>query len=861
MTEAKETEIKKPLTLSRPGKLELKKTVQTGQVRQSFSHGRSKTVTVEVKKKRTYAPSASGKMAEVKAEKLEEAEGVAETALAPVVKTRAPAVGTTEQPRALTETERAARVRALQGVVHTDESAADEAGEAELLQEAAADAELRGKNEGDRVQAKDDARRAADDEARRLAEEEVHGPAGPMKLKSGAAAKVAAKVVPSAPAAPESERADRGKRARPDKPRPVSERRGEQRRRAGKLTITQALEDDGEERVRSLASVRRARERERQRQLDLAPTEGKAFVREVVVPETITVQELANRMAERGADVIKVLMKMDVKASMSHVLDADTAELVVGEFGQKAKRVAESDVEIGLDGEPDDPEKLQPRAPVVTVMGHVDHGKTSLLDALRETDVVSREAGGITQHIGAYQVETPAGGQITFLDTPGHEAFTEMRARGAKITDIVVLVVAADDSIQPQTVEAINHAKAAKVPVIVAINKIDRPNANPDKVRQDLLQHEFVVEELGGDVLAIDISATEKINLDKIEEAILLQAEILELSANPDRPGQGVIVEAKLERGRGPVATVLISRGTLRVGDICIAGGEWGKVRALIDDKGQAMESAGPSVPVEILGLNGAPAAGDDFAVVETEARAREITEYRRRQVKREAGQASERGTVEEMFSKIAAGEADRMPIVIKADVRGSVEAIVGSLEGLATDEVACQVLHSGVGGITESDVALARASQALIIGFNVRANPQARELAQRDKVEIRYYAIIYEIIDDLKAILSGMLTPTVKETLIGNAEIREVFSITKVGKVAGCMVTNGAVRRGSKVRLLRDNVVVHEGKLSSLKRFKDEVREVKESYECGMAFENYQDIKSGDVVECFEVEEVARHL
>ncbi len=864
MTEAKETESNKPLTLSRPGKLELKKTVQAGQVRQSFSHGRSKTVTVEVKKKRTYAPAAGGNMAEVRVEELKAAADAAEEAQPKSVEARAPAEKTAE-PRALTDTERAARVRALQGVVHPDESVAAEADAAEPAPEAAAEAEPRVEDGEEPARTREDALREADGEARRLAEEEIHGPAGPMKLKPGAAtARVAAKVAsraPVAPAEPDTGRPERSKRARPDKPRPTGDRRGEQRRRAGKLTITQALEDDGEERVRSLASLRRARERERQRQLEQAQTEGKAFVREVVVPETITVQELANRMAERGTDVIKALMQMDVMATMSQELDADTAELVVGEFGHKVKRVAESDVEIGLDGEPDDPEKLQPRAPVVTVMGHVDHGKTSLLDALRETDVVSREAGGITQHIGAYQVETPAGGHITFVDTPGHEAFTEMRARGAKVTDIVVLVVAADDSIQPQTVEAINHAKAAEVPIIVAINKIDRPNANPDQVRQDLLQHEIVVENMGGDVQAIEISATERTNLDKIEEAILLQAEILELKADPDRLGQGVVVEAKLERGRGPVATVLVARGTLRVGDICIAGGEWGKVRALIDDKGQNIEAAGPSMPVEILGLSGAPSAGDDFAVVETEARAREITEYRQRRVKQEAGLASERGTVEEMFSKIAAGEADQMPIIVKADVRGSVEAIVGSLEGLATDEVACQVLHAGVGGVTESDVALARASQALIIGFNVRANPQARELAQRDKVEIRYYSIIYEIIDDLKSILSGMLAPTVTETLIGSAEIREVFSITKVGKVAGCMVTQGAMRRGSKIRLLRDDVVVHDGKLSSLKRFKDEVREVKESYECGMAFENYQDIKSGDVVECFEVEEVARHL
>ncbi len=853
MTETKETEGKKPLGLSRPGRLELKKTIQTGQVRQSFSHGRSKAVTVEVKKKRTYAPGVGGKMTEVKEPLPTEVAKTEPAAPSPRAQAPAPTAKTAEH--ALTESERAARVRALQSVVHTDQAAGGEAGAAAPSAEAAPElAPATGTDE--------QARQKADDHARRLAEEEVHGQAGPMRLKPGAAAKVAAKVastaVPRTPAG-EPDRPDRNKRPRPDR-RP-GERRNEPRRRAGKLTISQALEDDGEERMRSLASVRRARERERQRLLEAAGTEARKFVREVVVPESLTVQELANRMAERGADVVKALMKMDVMVSMNQTIDADTAELVVEGFGHKVKRVADSDVEIGLIGEPDDPGGMVPRPPVVTVMGHVDHGKTSLLDALRQTDVVSGEAGGITQHIGAYQIETSSGAIITFLDTPGHEAFTEMRARGAEVTDIVVLVVAADDSIQPQTVEAINHAKAAEVPIIVAINKIDRPNANPDKVRQDLLQHELVVEEMGGEILAVEISATKKTNLKKIEEAILLQAELLELKANPDRPGQGAVVEAKLERGRGPVATVLVARGTLRIGDILVAGVEWGKVRALVDDKGENVSEAGPSQPVEVLGLNGAPMAGDDFAVVDSEAQAREITEYRQRQLKKETGLAAPRSTIEEMFSKIAAGEADEFPIVIKADVQGSAEAIVGSLVGLGTDEVACQVLHTGVGGINESDVALARASKALIIGFNVRANPAAREMAQRDKIEIRYYSIIYEIIDDIKAILSGMLAPTIKETLIGNAEIREVFSITKVGKIAGCMVTQGAVRRGSKVRLLRDNVVVHEGKLSSLKRFKDEVREVKDSYECGMAFENYQDIKVGDVIECFEVEEVARHL
>jgi translation initiation factor IF-2 len=566
-------------------------------------------------------------------------------------------------------------------------------------------------------------------------------------------------------------------------------------------------------------------------------------------------------MAERGVDVVKSLMRMGVMATVNQVIDADTAELVVTEFGHRLRRVAESDVEIGLRGEEDLEEVLEPRAPVVTVMGHVDHGKTSLLDALRSTDVAAHEAGGITQHIGAYQVTLSGSKQITFIDTPGHQAFTSMRARGANITDIVVLVVAADDGIMEQTVEAIRHAKAAQVPIIVAINKIDRPDARPDRVRQELLQHELVVEELGGDVLNVEVSATKRTNLDKLEEAILLQAELLDLKANPNRSAEGVVLEAKLERGRGPVATVLIQRGTLRVGDIFVSGGEWGRVRALVDDRGQSQREAGPSTPIEVLGLNGTPLAGDDFIVAESESRAREVTDFRQRRRRETAAAAAGRGTLEQMFSQIAAGVAKELPIVVKSDVQGSLEAIVGSVTKLSTDEVAVRVLHSAVGGITESDVILAKATNAVIIGFNVRANPQARELARRDGVEIRYYSIIYDVIDDMRAALSGLLTPTLRERFLGNAEIREVFNITRVGKVAGCRVTEGTVRRGAKVRLLRDNVVIHEGALKTLKRFKDEVREVQQGFECGMAFENYHDIQSGDVIECFELEEVARAL
>jgi translation initiation factor IF-2 len=585
------------------------------------------------------------------------------------------------------------------------------------------------------------------------------------------------------------------------------------------------------------------------------------IVREVVVPETITIQELANRMAERAADVIKALMRMGVMATINQVIDADTAELIVTEFGHRLRRVAESDVEIGLRGEADDPDNIEPRPPVVTIMGHVDHGKTSLLDALRETDVAGGEAGGITQHIGAYQVTLKGGKQITFIDTPGHQAFTAMRARGANVTDIVVLVVAADDGIMEQTVEAIRHARAANVPVIVAINKMDRPDARPERVRQELLQHELVVEELGGEVLDVEVSALKKTNLDQLEEAILLQAELLDLKGNPNRSAEGVVLEAKLERGRGPVATVLVQRGTLRVGDVFVAGGEWGRVRALVDERGQSQKDAGPSTPIEVLGLNGMPLAGDDFVAIESESRAREVTDFRQRRRRDAAAAAGGRGTLEQMFSQIASGVAKELPIVVKSDVQGSLEAIVGSLEKLSTDEVAVRALHSAVGGINESDVILAKATGAVIIGFNVRANPQARDLAQRDGVEIRYYAIIYDIIDDMRNALSGMLSPTLRERFLGNAAIREVFNITRVGKVAGCMVTEGVVRRGARVRLLRDNVVIHDGALKTLKRFKDEVREVREGYECGMAFENFENIQQGDIIECFEVEEVARTL
>jgi translation initiation factor IF-2 len=640
------------------------------------------------------------------------------------------------------------------------------------------------------------------------------------------------------------------------------------RRSGRKITVTEVLNQEYDrDRGMSLAAQRRAREKAKKAALGPKEPAQKVF-REVVIPEVITVQELANRMTERSADVIKAMMKNGIMATINQTIDADTAELIVLEFGHKIRRVSESDVEEGLLGkaEDDDPAKLQSRPPVVTIMGHVDHGKTSLLDAMRKTDVVAGEAGGITQHIGAYQIEKD-GQKITFLDTPGHAAFTEMRARGANVTDIVILVVAANDSIMPQTIEAINHAKAAKVPIIVAVNKIDLPDANPIKVKQDLLQHEVVVEEMGGDVQCVEISAKKKINLDKLEEAILLQSEVLEMKANPDRSAQAVVVESKMETGRGSVATVLIQSGTLKKGDIFVVGAEWGRVRILIDDHGKQIDTAEPGKPVEVLGLQGTPEAGDVLNVVDNESRAREVSDYRQRlrREKQAAATSSAGKSFEDLLAASKeAGEKQVLPVVIKADVHGSVEAIIGSLEKLTEDnpEIGIQILHSGVGGITESDITLANASNALMIGFNVRANAQAREQAQRDNVDIRYYNIIYNVIDDAKAILSGMLSPSKREEYLGQAEIRQVFNITKVGKIAGCMVTLGMVKRGAKVRLLRDDVVIHDnGVLKTLKRFKDEVKEVKEGMECGMAFENYDDIKEGDIIECFEVIEEARQL
>ena len=628
----------------------------------------------------------------------------------------------------------------------------------------------------------------------------------------------------------------------------------------GRLTVTSVLTGD-DERTRSVAAFKRRV----QRMKGMASNEPKEkIIREVIIPETITIQELANRMSERAVDVIRLLMKQGQMHKITDTIDADTAQIVAEDMGHTVKRVSEADVEEGLFDIIDQDEAMISRPPVVTIMGHVDHGKTSLLDAIRSTNVVSGEAGGITQHIGAYQVRTPLGGLVTFIDTPGHAAFTAMRARGAKVTDIVILVVAADDGVMPQTIEAINHAKAAKVPMIVAINKIDKPDAKPERVRQELLQHDVQVESMGGDTLELEVSAKQRINLDKLLETIQLQAEVLELKANPERPAEGSVVEAKLDRGRGPVATVLVQRGTLRQGDIVVAGAQWGRVRALVNDKGENVAEAGPSLPVEILGFQGAPEAGDRVAVVESEARAREITAYRERQKRDQAavrGGGQSRSLVDMMkLAKDSAGKKE-FPLVIKGDVQGSVEAIAASVEKLGNDEVRARVLHTGVGGITESDITLANATGAVVLAFNVRAHKEAREAAERSGVEIRYYNIIYDLVDDVKAAMSGLLAPTLRETMLGNAEIKQVFNITKVGNIAGCVVTDGKVERGAKVRLIRDNVVIHEGTLKTLKRFKDEVKEAQSGQECGMAFQNYEDMRAGDVIECFRVEEIQRSL
>jgi translation initiation factor IF-2 len=848
----------KTLTLKRGG-------VEQGVVRQSFSHGRSKAVVVE-KVKRRVGPGERKPETAAPVERAGTAapKRIASTAKAPAAAPAAPDTAPAPAPakpsgvvlRTLTEEERSARAHALADARLREAEERKIAEEEARIRQTREEADKAERMKAEARKRDEEDRRKHDEETKRKADEVAKKRFGtePSPLKPAGARPVLEADEEEAPRS--ARRGPGGAPARPA-PAPKTPRGGAEKRR-GRLTVVTALSAD-EVRERSVASFRRRV----QRMSGHRDEPKEKIAREVTIPETITIQELANRMAERGVDVIRILMQQGHMAKITDTIDADTAQLIAEELGHTVRRVAESDVEEGMFDVPDDPASLQPRAPVVTIMGHVDHGKTSLLDAIRSTDVAAAEAGGITQHIGAYQVTSPSGLRITFIDTPGHAAFTAMRARGAKITDIVVLVVAADDGVMPQTVEAIHHAKAAKVPIIVAINKIDKADAKPERVRTELLQHEIQVESLGGEVLEVDVSAKEKRNLDRLLDIIALQAEVLELKANPNRAAEGTVIEARLDRGRGPVATVLVQRGTLRPGDIVVAGSEWGRVRALVSDTGHSVVAAGPSMPVEVLGFNGTPEASDRLAAVETEARAREIADYRARQ-KRDvaaARQTGMRGSLEQMMNQLKTSGRKEFPLVIKGDVQGSIEAIVGALDKMSTDEVVARVIFSGAGGITESDVTLAEASDAAVIGFNVRAHKEAREAAEHAGIEIRYYNIIYDLVDDVKKAMSGLLAPTMRETMLGNATILEIFKVSKVGNVAGCRVTDGVVERGANVRLIRDSVVVHQGKLSQLKRFKDDAREVLAGQECGMAFENYHDMKVGDVIECYRVETVQRTL
>lgn len=835
----------KKLTLSPRKTLGVRTTVETGKVQQAFSHGRKKSVLVERKRKRVL-------------KKGDEPETPVEEAkpdlLAPQVRPEpvaapTPPKGQRRSPmddreargdmvREAVKRAESERRLAEEGRRRRDEDAKKEDVERERMAR-----EAREEAERAEVKAKEDARRSKTKEAARTPEEIVPDPAA----------------VPPA----EDDDAPRRKQPKTAKARPENEaqkpsrgRVGEDRRRSGKLTVARALDGDNVERTRSLAALKRARAKQKG---GAAQQRGGAkAAREIIVPEAITVQELGNRMAEKGAVLVRALMNMGMIVTINQTIDQDTAELLTTEFGHTIKRVSDSDVEIGLVGEIDEDTDLQPRWPVVTVMGHVDHGKTSLLDAIRQADVVSGEAGGITQHIGAYQVEIPGGDKITFLDTPGHEAFTQMRQRGASITDIVVLVVAADDGIMPQTIEAINHAKAANVPMIVAINKIDREGADPQKVRNMLLQHEVVVEDMSGDVQDVEVSALKKTNIDKLLEALALQSELLELKANPSREAEGVVIEARLDKGRGPLATVLVNRGTLRVGDIFVSGAEWGRVRALIDDRGKQIKEAGPSMPVEILGLQGTPSAGDDFSVVENEARAREVSEYRQNENRRRRT-VSAPTSMESMFSKMKDKQAENFPVVIKGDVQGSVEAIAATLNNLSNDDIKVNILHSAVGGITESDITLAAASEAMIIGFQVRANRQARDLAEKEGVLMKYYSVIYNLIDDVRDAMAGQLGPEIVEIVLGTATVKEAFSAGKTGKAAGCVVTEGTIVAAAKARIMRDNVILYTGQIGSLRRFKDDVPEVRNGLECGMTFASWADIKAGDEIQVYKEEERER--
>jgi len=819
---------KKPLGLSGGAR--------SGQVKQSFARGRTKSVVVETKRKRVMVPKAGN---------------AGTNATAPTVPTA-------------TDAEMDRRLKALQAAKarEADEAerrAREEQERAEERQRRRDEAEAKERAEREREEA---IKQREEDEKRRKEEEAAADAKRSAEAKAAPAATAApapAKEGRPAPSGPRTEMPPRRKEE--DRGDKRAKTAADDRRRSGKLTVNQALTGGEGGRQRSMAAMKRKQERQRQKAMG-GSVEREKIVREVQLPEAIVVSELANRMAERVAAVVKSLMNAGIMATQNQVIDADTAELIIEEFGHKVVRVSDADVEDVIQTVDDKDEDLTSRPPVITIMGHVDHGKTSLLDAIRDAKVVAGEAGGITQHIGAYQVKTEGGTVLSFLDTPGHAAFTSMRARGAQVTDIVVLVVAADDSVMPQTIEAINHSKAAGVPMIVAINKMDRPAADAQRVRTELLQHEVVVEAMSGEVQDVEVSAHTGQGLDQLLEAIALQAEILELKANPQRAAQGAVIEAQLDVGRGPVATVLVQNGTLRKGDIFVVGEQWGKVRALVDDKGQRVDEAGPSVPVEVLGLNGTPEAGDVLNVVDTEGQAREIAEYREKAAKDKRAAAGAATTLDQLLAKAKDDQnVSELPILVKADVQGSAEAIIQAMEKIGNDEVRVRVLHSGVGAITESDIGLAEASGAPVIGFNVRANAPARNSANQKGVEIRYYSVIYDLVDDVKAAASGLLSAEIKETFIGYSQIKEVFKVSGVGKVAGCLITEGVARRSAGVRLLRDNVVIHEGTLKTLKRFKDEVKEVQSGQECGMAFENYDDIRPGDVIEIFEREEVERAL
>ena len=811
-------------------------------VKQSFSHGRSKNVVVETKRKRVVVPKAGTTTTGIQSSNLDRAKGLAS---------------------GVSDTEMERRLKALQ---------AAKAREADEVAQREASAKEREKEREQRRLEQENRQRELKKAEEIKSEKEAQAEATKKQAEEQAKrAAVEAKTV-TKPDAPQRREFSDSKSTRPSSPnsrkkdresddRSSGRGRGDEVRRSGKLTLSQALDGGERSHQKSMAAMKRKQERARQKAIG-QPLEREKIVRDVQVPEAIIVSELANRMAERSAEVVKSLMKMGMMVTQNQVIDADTAELIIEEFGHKIVRVSASDVEDAITEIKDNPEDLKPRPPVITIMGHVDHGKTSLLDSIRNAKVVSGEAGGITQHIGAYQVKTKDGTVLSFLDTPGHAAFTSMRSRGAQVTDIVVLVVAADDSVMPQTVEAINHAKAAQVPMIVAINKCDRPEANPDKVRTELLQHEVIVEAMSGEVQDVEVSAVTGKGIDELLDAIALQSEILELKANNKRAAHGAVIEAQLDVGRGPVATVLVQNGTLKQGNIFVVGEQWGKVRALINDKSERIQEAGPSVPVEVLGLNGTPEAGDVLNVVETEAQAREIAEYRENAAKEKRAAAGAGTSLEQLMAKAKEDESvTEMPILVKADVQGSAEAIVQAMEKIGNDEVRVRVLHYGVGAITDTDVGLAEASGAPVMGFNVRANASARNSANQKGVEIRYYSIIYDLVDDVKAAASGLLSAEIRENFIGYAKIKEVFKVSGVGKIAGCLVTEGVARRSAGVRLLRDDIVIHEGTLKTLKRFKDEVPEVQSGQECGMAFENYEDIRADDVIEIFEREEIARKL